>query len=139
MTAFLDQGKSLYIEGCDFGVSNSTTELYQRFACNFIDHGNSPTVGNISSVTGQGGTMVQGLDYDYLYQDGPDSYVDIISANGGTIIYQCQSLSGRAVIYEDPTSGYRTIHSTFIFGALRDGANVKQDLMAAYLNYLKGN
>jgi len=79
------------------------------------------------------------LDYGYLYQQGPDSYVDIISANGGTLIYNCQNSFGRAIIYEDPTDGYRTIYSTFIFGALRDGASVKQDLMTAYLNYLKGN
>jgi hypothetical protein len=79
------------------------------------------------------------LDYGYLYQQGPDSYVDIISANGGTLIYRCQNNSGRAVIYEDAVHGYRTIYSTFIFGALRDQANAKQDLMAVYLDYLKGN
>ena len=55
------------------------------------------------------------------------------------MIYQCQNSSGRVIIYEDPTTGYRTIHSTFIFGALRDGANLKQNLMAVYLDYLKGN
>jgi hypothetical protein len=38
-----------------------------------------------------------------------------------------ESIWSGAVIYEDPTSAYRTIHSTFIFGALRDGASGKQD------------
>lgn len=93
----------------------------------------------VRSVSGQSGTIAQGLDYSYLYQQAPDSYVDLISANSGTMIYQCQNPSGRAIIYEDPTSAYRTIHSTFIFGALRDGTSVKQDLMAAYLDYLLGN
>lgn len=95
--------------------------------------------GNISSVTGQTSTITQGLDYNYLHQRSPDNFVDQISADGGTIIYECQNPFGRAVIYEDATSGYRTIHSTFIFGALRDGTSVKQDLMAVYLDYLLGN
>ncbi|MGB3341126.1 MAG: hypothetical protein WBB37_06565 [bacterium] len=129
----------MYIEGCDFGAYNSTTELFNKFSSSYINDGYPSSIGNISSISGQNNTITQGLNFEYLYQQGPDNYVDLISANGGTMIYQCQNPSGRAVIYEDPTDGYRTIYSTFIFGALRDGTNTKQDLMTAYLDYLKGN
>lgn len=129
----------MYIEGCDFGAYNSATELYQKFGCDYISDGNPPVIGNIENITGQNSTIAQGLDYSYLYQQGPDSYVDLISANSGTVIYESQDQSGRVVIYEDPITGYRTIHSTLIFGALRDGTDLKQDLMAVYLDYLKGN
>lgn len=78
------------------------------------------------------------MNYSYLFQQAPDKYVDEIAANQGAIIFECQNNSGRAVIY-DGSNTYRAIHSTFIFGALRNDINTKAELMGIYLNYLAGN
>jgi len=80
--------------------------------------------------------MADGLSYGYLYGQGPDSFVDLINENGGTLFFEDQSTRGRAIVYDGPSEEYRAIHSTFIFGALRDGTNNKNELMYAYVNYL---
>lgn len=130
---FLNAGKGLYIEGCDFGFDNYTTQLYQKFGCTYLGDGNSS--GNVSSVTGQSSTIVEGKSYDYLYGQGPDFYVDYIGANGGTIFFTSQDNRGRAVNY-DGGGTYRSIHSTSIFGALRNGTYDKDELMGIYMDYL---
>ncbi len=80
--------------------------------------------------------MAVGLTYDYLYQSGPDTYVDLINENGGTILFRDQGGLGRAIVYDGPNDEYRAIHSTFIFGALRDDTYNKNGLMNTYLTYL---
>jgi len=136
LTNFLESGKGLYIEGCDFGLYNDTTELYQKFGCKFISDGNYSTIGNVNNVTGTTGSITSGSNFTYLYQQEPDNYVDVIDADSGTIIFRSQDSYGRAISYGGSTNSYRAIHSSFIFGALRDGANTKEELMAIYLNYL---
>jgi hypothetical protein len=80
--------------------------------------------------------MTDGFSYDYLYGQGPDSYVDIINENGGALFFEDQNTRGRAIVYDGPSGEYRAIHSTFIFGALRNGTNNKNDLMDTYVEYL---
>jgi hypothetical protein len=106
------------------------------FGCTFVDHGYASFLGNVMSVAGQDGSIAAGMNYSYLYQQGPDSYVDEIEENGGTIFFKSQDSKGRAVYYGGPANNYRAIHSTVIFGALRDGANTKDDLMDIYMDYL---
>jgi len=131
---YLNSHKGVYLEGADFGFNNSTSSLYAMFGCTYDGDGNAS--GNVSTVTGQTGSIAQGKNYDYLYQEGPDSYVDYIGANGGTIFFRSQDTYGRAVNYSGPGNNYRSIHSTFIFGALRNGTYNKQQLMQSYMTYL---
>jgi hypothetical protein len=132
----LQSGKSLYIEGVDFGAANHTGQLFPMFGCTFVDHGNAPFLGNVMSVIGQDGSFTAGMYYSYLYQQGPDSYVDEIEENGGTMYFKSQDSKGRAVYYGGPANNYRAIHSAFIFGALRNGGNTKDELMDLYIDYL---
>jgi hypothetical protein len=104
------------------------------FGCSYLGDGNSSN--NVQSVTGQTGTFVQAMNYDYMYGQGPDSYVDLIGANGGTILYRSQDNNGRAIFYNGAGGNYRAIHSSVIFGALRDGAHTKTELMTEYMDYL---
>jgi len=104
------------------------------FGCSYLGDGNASS--NVQSVTGQNGTFVQGMNYNYLYGQGPDSYVDIIGANGGTMLFKSQDNNGRAISYNGAGGSYRAIHSAFIFGALRDGTQSKTGLMASYMDYL---
>ena len=115
------------------------TELFSKFAAEYINDGYPSQIGNISSISGQTNTMTQGLEFEYLYQQDPDNYVDEIDGNNSTVLFKSQDGIGRVVLYEDSTRGYRTIYSTFIFGALRDGLSTKQELMDIYLDYLTGN
>jgi len=104
------------------------------FGCTYAGDGNATA--NVQNVTGQAGTIAEGHVYNYLYGQGPDYYVDAIIANGGTVFYKSQDNLGRAVSYSGPSGGYRAIHSTFIFGALRDAAFTKAMLMTQYTDYL---
>ncbi len=104
------------------------------FGCTYAGDGNATA--NIQNVTGQTGTIADGYTHDYLYGQGPDFYVDAIIANGGTILFKSQDSLCRAVSYSGPSGMYRAIHSTFIFGGLRDGAFTKAMLMTQYMDYL---
>ncbi|KPJ74403.1 hypothetical protein AMJ52_00700 [candidate division TA06 bacterium DG_78] len=104
------------------------------FGCTWA--GDGALLGNVQNVTGQGGSLGEGLSYDYLYNQGPDSYVDYINANGGTILFKSQDALNRAISCDGPSNNYRAIHSTFIFGALRDGSKNKDELMATYMDYV---
>ncbi|MGB7055955.1 MAG: FlgD immunoglobulin-like domain containing protein [bacterium] len=104
------------------------------FGCSYLGDGSSSN--NVQSVTGQAGTFVEGVSFDYLYGQGPDSYVDIIGSNGGTIVFRSQDSNGRAIFYNGAGNNYRSIHSSIIFGALRDGTDNKATLMVEYMDYL---
>ncbi|RKX69048.1 hypothetical protein DRP53_09370 [candidate division WOR-3 bacterium] len=108
------------------------------FGCTYLGDGEPRITGNVQSLTGQPGTIVAGKNYSYLYKKLPDNYVDYIGANGGTIIFKSQDGKGRAVNYNGANNSYRSIHSAFIFGAIRGGSNVRNELMRIYLNYLLG-
>ena len=125
------------MEGPDFGSANQFGQLYGMFGCTFIDHGISSSFGNVISLEGQDGSIAEGPSYGYLYQEGPDNFVDEIGENGGTLFFKSQDSKGRAVCYRGPIDNYRTIHSTFIFGALTNGMNTKLELMGRYVDYLE--
>jgi hypothetical protein len=130
----LNSGKSVYLEGGDFGYNNNATAIYPMFGCSYLGDGSSSN--NVQSVTGQTATFVEGMNFNYLYGQGPDSYVDIIGPSGGTIFFRSQDNNGRAIFYNGAAGNYRAIHSSIIFGALRDGAQNKAGLMAEYMEYL---
>ena len=100
--------------------------------------GDGTASGNVQYVTGLSETIVDGLSLDYMYDTGPDFWVDYISANGGTLLFESQDSKGRVVCYEGPANNYRTINSSIVFGALRDGTSTKNELMGIYMDYLTG-
>jgi hypothetical protein len=124
----------VYLEGADFGFNNNATAIYPMFGCSYL--GDGSLTNNVQSVTGQTATFAEGMSYDYMYGQGPDSYVDIIGPSGGTIFFRSQDNNGRAIFYNGASGTYRAIHSAIIFGALRDGAHNKPGLMTAYMDYL---
>lgn len=102
------------------------------------DGDGSPS-GNVQYITGLSGTIVDGLSLDYMYNLGPDNYVDIISADGGVLLFESQDSKGRVVCYNGPSDNYRTINSSVVFGALRDASSNKNELMGIYMEYLTGS
>lgn len=78
------------------------------------------------------------MEEGYLYQQPPDHYPDLITANGGTIAFTCQGGEGRLVFHRGGLPVYATIHATYVFGAVRDVPSTvtKADLMAFYMAHL---
>jgi hypothetical protein len=110
--------------------------LYSYCGCTYVADGNAYTTGNVQTVAGESGTFAQGLNYGYLYMEMPDSYVDVIEGNGGTIFFRDQGGLGRAVYSSGPSNGYRTIHAAVTFGALRNTDSERQQLALAMVHYL---
>ncbi len=132
----MNAGKGLYIENPDLGFAHGGTQLYQMLGATYLGDGNPYTTGNVQSVTGQPGTFVAGMNYNYMYQQVPDNYVDFIGSNGGTILFRSQDNNGRVICYGGPYNTYRSIYSTFNLGALRNGTYTKLQLVQKYMEYL---
>ena len=92
--------------------------------------------GNVIDVTGVPGTLFESLQFDYLYQDFPDNFVDFIGQNNGLVFFESQDSKGRAVYYGGNDDSYRAIHSAILFGGIRNGTYTKTELMNLYMDYL---
>ena len=120
----------MYAEGGDFGYANNATEIWPYFGTLYAGDGNAS--GNVQNLIGVPGTLGDGLDFAYLYGQGPDAWVDEFDVTTGILIYRDQSSIGRIVAHD--ASSYRTILSSVIFGALQ--GTDRGELMARYVNYL---
>jgi len=136
LTEFLDAGKGLYIEGCDFAAQNDTTQLLQRFGCAFGDGGLPKDSGNVSMIIGQSSSPVNGLEFGYPFKQDPDNFVDYLTPQSGIPMFKSQDSLTRVVCWSGSSNNYRAICSAIIFGALKEAANNKNELMLRYLNYL---
>ncbi len=92
--------------------------------------------GNVNIVIGQSGSIAEGFVFGYLYQQGPDNFVDNLIPQQGTGLFKSQDSLIRAVCWSGPAGNYRAICSSVIFGALQDSLNTKNDLMLGYIDYL---
>ncbi len=146
MIEFLLEGKGVYVEGNEFAHDHAPGKwnyfgLYDYFGSNYEGDGTGwspPTGGNIQMLVGQPGTWTQGMREEYMYQQPPDHYVDLISSNGGTIAFTCQGGEGRLVFHRDGIPEHATIHATYVFGAVKDAPSSvsKADLMTFYMAHL---
>lgn len=134
--AFMDHGGSVYLEGNDFGYYHADDPIYDYFGCIWSGDGNGTF--NVDHLYGQEGTLLAGRHLRYMYGQEPDEWTDEIESAGGTIMFRCQSGHGRAIHWDGPRYDYRSIHSTFVFGAMIDQAppDTKDQVMARYMNYL---
>jgi hypothetical protein len=133
---FLEDGKSVYLEGNDFGYYHKSHQVYKMFGCSFLgDH--DPIV----TLNGVRQTVMENESIGYSMAGYPGDYVDWIGANGGEICLKSEEGYGRLVAYAGPDGTYRTIHLSCWFGALKNSGAVytKAELMACMMNYLKGD
>jgi hypothetical protein len=137
LTDFLNLGKSIYVEGTDFGYFHETDPIYKMFGCTLVGDG-SPT-NNVVNLTGITDSLADSVKIDYTYGSAyPDQYVDYLASSGGDMLFACQGDLKRAVAYAGPNGTYRAIHSAFWFGAMKDtgATDSKNKIMAAYMRYL---
>ena len=138
LVAFLNAGKSIYVEGTDFGYFHRDTTFYKMFGCTYLGDGNSSY--NVQTLTGMTDTLMEGARIDYTYGSSyPDQFVDYIGSNGGDLFFQSQDGRYRAVAYAGPDGSYRAVHLTYWFGAMKDqgASHTKAEIMAAIMHYLR--
>jgi hypothetical protein len=130
---YLDAGGALYMEGADVGYNYDGTPLFDCFGASYLYQGSN---NEVSSVTGQAGTITDGMNF--TYNGGSDSHysIDQLGTTSGSLLFECEAGHGRTVASD--CRGFRTIISSFIMGALADGTgdNTKAHLMEQYLSFL---
>jgi hypothetical protein len=134
---FLNKGKGLYVEGTTFGYNNVGSDLYNMFGIKYSGPGTDDT-NNLDSLFGQNGTFVDGKKYDYLANSLANHWVGEFGSEGGRIFFKCDKDKGRGITYEGPDKKYRAIHTSVLFGAIRDNEK-RNELMEIYMEYLLGN
>jgi hypothetical protein len=125
----------MYIEGNDLGYANKGTAFYNMLGATYNADGN-----NISSLSGQDGSIVEGKSYNFIQGSGLNinTYIDEISSNGGTLIFECNAGTGRAVTCQGQDESYKVIYSTFVFGGVRTD-DARNELMKIYMDWLLGS
>ncbi|MEA3265555.1 MAG: hypothetical protein U9P42_01240 [Candidatus Fermentibacteria bacterium] len=78
------------------------------------------------------------MEFDYPYKSEADGYVDYFTSNGGELIFESQDGNGRVGCYSGPSDNYRTITSGVFFSVFEEDATSRQELMAAYMEFLTG-
>ena len=138
LTAYLNAGGALYIEGNDFARDHADTDFFKLLGCGYVDEGGNWFRGKIFDLEGQDGTLARGCNPTYLDEIEPNESPDIIEAKDGELIFASQDGKGRAVAYNNQTEGYRVIVSSFVFGAIVDEKkpNNKKEIMKRYMKFL---
>lgn len=106
------------------------------FGCVYLGPGSDDSI-NLRLVDGQGGTIAKGMSLNYLtYQGAYSNYwIGEIGPKEGNIYFRCDNNKGRGATYEGPNGTYRTIHSSVLFGLLRNETK-RNILMKTYMDYL---
>ena len=90
--------------------------------------------GDVGTLQGQIGTMVDGMNFDFSNGMDENYSVDGLSANDGTMLFT-SGLYGRVVM--NSAQGGRTICSTPVLGGyIENGDNTHLNLFQQYLTYL---
>jgi hypothetical protein len=145
LTGYVNSGRSLYIEGGDFGNDYSSTNLFQMTGATFSNDGRIYTDGNVDVLEGTSGGDF--ADFSFVYYaymtELPDNYVDEISAPTDIVAFISQKAgvvsNMRCVLKQDiGTNGGKIYYSTVIFGSLKDGegSNTKDALMGKIVSLL---
>ncbi|MGD8717922.1 MAG: hypothetical protein PVH29_03770 [Candidatus Zixiibacteriota bacterium] len=146
LAAYLAGGGNLYIEGTELARRYGYSALFDMMGATFADDGRTMGEGNVNVAEGIGPWAGIRLDYYSYQKDGPDAFVDELLATSGEAVVRSRRAGNKSNARVVRRAGesepaYRSLVSSFIFGALADGEHKKSDLMAIYLEYfgLSGN
>ena len=126
----------MYIEGYNFAEDHQESEFFNSLGCDYIADGNEGS--DIYHLDGKSNTFVEKMYFDYGLSTSPRVRPDVISANDGELLFCSQDSNGYAIAFDN--GNYKTITSTFLFGALIDDSdqNTKVELMRRYLQFFEG-
>jgi len=133
---FLNDGKSVYIEGTDVAEDLQGTALFDYFGTSFDGSGG---YFNVQNIHGPMGVFTDPIQLDYQYSSESDYGVDELSGSSGAVCLSSQDDIGRVTYWDGSNGDYRTIMSSILFGSLIDGTgdNNKATLMNRYYSFLK--
>ncbi len=129
LLAFTDGGGSLYIEEPNFGGqysesgSASQMDLWDRFHCSY-SMGSAKSVGNVQTLVGQTGSVGDGMNFSYDYQNDPDQFVGKIGPDDAAtdLIWEDQGAEGRGTVYTDPGNGAHRYMAPVLLGGMTGGS-----------------
>ncbi len=143
LTAYMNGGKPLYIEGGEVGNRYGDSPFYGNFGVEYIDDGRPKSEGNVNEALGTGSLDGIDLEYPPFMSEDPDNFVDELREDGDNAEVVMVSKrpgnqsNGRVVWYTHPIGIYRVVYSSFIFGGLKDGASgTKDQLMGEYVAFM---
>ncbi len=134
LITYLEAGGSVYFEGNDIGYNNNTYDIWDYTGLNYVGDGAAATTGNVQNISGD--DFCAGMEFDYPWKSEADGYVDDFSVNGGIMLFNSQDDKGRIGCYTGPSNNYRTITSAIFFSVFEEDGTTRQELMAAYMNFL---
>ncbi len=134
LISFLRHGKGLYLEGTAYAYNNSDNDLFNKLGCTYVGPGVDTTT-NLNTLKGQANTIVSNVTMEYLPECLTNYWISEIDGGKARLLFKCEKDKGRTSSYEGVDERYRTIHSSVLFGALRD-ENKRNKLMKIYMKYL---
>ncbi|MBN1326425.1 MAG: T9SS type A sorting domain-containing protein [Candidatus Cloacimonetes bacterium] len=130
---YLLNGGSLYLEGADVAEHLNGTTLFDYFGASYINSGLGL---DFNDLIGLDDTPASSVYFDY--NGGSDAHysIDALDAQEGEIFLKSDDEKGRVIGNE--TAVYKTIMSSPVIGALKDGVdlNLKAYLMGQYIDFL---
>lgn len=133
-------GANLYLEGTEVGRRYGSSALFKKLGAAFADDGRPMKDGNVNVAEGVGPWAGMRFDYDAYRNEEPDAFVDEFNAAGGEVVMRSRRAgnqsNARVMRYAGGgETNYKTITSSVIFGALKNGDFMKKDLMAKYVEF----
>jgi len=151
LTAYLEAGGRIYMEGVDMGWicnddaavgSEASLAFWELFRVNWDSDGEPASTGNVQTLTTNASWPDFGRRFEitYDYKTAADHYVDELSSNGATMIMVSQDGIGRMSAFRAPgTTGYRAVESAVYIGAMNTGlapeANLRARILGSILNF----
>ena len=128
LSAYLEQGGALYLEGGDTWAYDTQTSVHPMFNIEGLDDGS----GNLGDIIGQEGSICNSMYYTY---NGDNTYIDHIAPlDIAEMIFENEDPSYGCGVSND-AGVYKTIGMSFEFGGLDDGDYTKDELMAVILDF----
>ncbi|MBD3170105.1 MAG: T9SS type A sorting domain-containing protein [candidate division Zixibacteria bacterium] len=129
----MNNGGSLYIESANVGYSHRTTTFFTYLGATWISIGANS---GIEQMLGVDGSFTAPNEFGFPTGTDADYKIDELSANGGTLLFECEDNKGRVIMNDG--DNYRTICSSPAFGSFVDqeGSSTRASVMHRYLNFM---
>ncbi|MCK6392035.1 MAG: GPI anchored serine-threonine rich family protein, partial [Azonexus sp.] len=130
---YITGGGKVYLEGGDVWYWDPGFAGGHDFGPLFGITGLSDGTNDLATVQGVTGTFTAGLNFTY---SGQNNYIDRLSPDAPAFTIHRNSSPVYDCGVAKSAADYRTIGTSYEFGGLADGASTKEELMAAYLDFL---
>jgi hypothetical protein len=128
LSAYLEQGGALYMEGADTWAYDDPTAVHPMFNIEGLSDGS----GDLADLVGQDNSICAAMNYTYI---GDNNYMDQIAPlDIAEMIFENTNPAYGCGVSND-AGDYKTIGMSFEFGGLDDADNTKDELMMVILDF----